>query len=204
MEIIPHEEKSKPAQENMPSVGLRQNVLSISWDLITDEFYFNVDDSDAQCTKRKMLSVTNSLYDSLGFVTSIVQKARLLYSEACKQKVSWDEPVAGSIQFKWKGWINGLPSLVNARIKCWYNCTTPFQFHFFLDASSLARGTVCYVRSISKDSVTCQMIMAKSHICGTKRTTIPRQELDAVTLSLVVKREFKQTVARAFFGQTSP
>ena len=100
----------------MPSVGVRQNVLGVSWDVITDEFYFNVDVSDARCTKRKMLSVTNSLYDPLWFVTPVVLKARLLYSEACKQKVSWDEPIAGSIQSKWKAWINGLPSLVNVRI----------------------------------------------------------------------------------------
>ena len=100
METIPDEEKSKSAQENMPSVGIRQNVLGVSWDVITDEFYFKVDVSDVRCTKRKMLSVTNFLYDPLGFVTPVVLKARLLYSEACKQKVSWDEPVPGSIQSK--------------------------------------------------------------------------------------------------------
>ena len=80
---IPDEEKSKSVQGNMPSVGVRQNVLGVSWDMITDEFYFNVDVSDARCTKRKMLSVINSLYDPLGFVTPVVLKARLLYSEAC-------------------------------------------------------------------------------------------------------------------------
>ena len=54
METIPDEEQSKSAQENMPSVGVRQNVFS--WDVITDEFYFNGDVSDVRCTKRKMLS----------------------------------------------------------------------------------------------------------------------------------------------------
>ena len=79
MKTIPVEEKSKSAQGNMPSVGVRQNVLGVSWDVITDEFYFNVDVSDARCTKRKMLSVTNSLYDPLGFVTPVVLKARFLF-----------------------------------------------------------------------------------------------------------------------------
>ena len=207
METIPDEEKYKSVHENMPSVGVRQNVLGVSWDVVTDEFYFNVDVSDVRCTKRKMLSVTNSLYDPLGFVIPDVPKARLLYSKACQQKVSWDEPIAGSIQSKWKAWINGLPSLVNVRIKRWYDCTTPFQLYFFSDASSLGRGTVCYNRSIFKDSVTCQMIMAKSHKCGIKRTTIPRQELeavlDAVTLSRVVKQELELDTCQCFFWTDS-
>ena len=134
-------------------------------------------------------------------------KARLLYSEACKQKVSWDESIAGSIQSKWKTWIDGLPSLVNVRIKHWYDCTTPFQLPFFLDASSLARGTVCYVCSIFKDSVNCQMIMAKSRICNTKRTIVSRQELeaalDAVTLSRVVKQELELDSCQCFFWTDS-
>ena len=50
METVPDEEKSKSAHENMPSVGIRQNVLGVSWDVITDEFYFNVDVLDVQCT----------------------------------------------------------------------------------------------------------------------------------------------------------
>ena len=39
MEIIPNEEKLKSTQENMPSVGVRQNVLGVGWDVVTDEFY---------------------------------------------------------------------------------------------------------------------------------------------------------------------
>ena len=51
------------------------------------------------------------------------------------------------------------------------------------------------------------MIMAKSHICGTKKTTIPRQELeaalDAVTLSRVVKQELEQDSCQCFFWTDS-
>ena len=60
MKTIPDEEKSKFVQENMQSVDFRKNVPGISWDVITYEFDFNVDVSDVRCTKRKMLSVTNS------------------------------------------------------------------------------------------------------------------------------------------------
>ena len=63
--------------------------------------------------KEKDVVLTNSLYDPLGFVRPIVLKARLLYSEECKQKISWDKPIAGSIQSKRKTWTNSLPSLVN-------------------------------------------------------------------------------------------
>ena len=47
------------------------------------------------------------------------------------------------------------------------------------------------------------MIMAKSHKCRTKRTTIPRQKLeavlDAVTLSRVVKQELELESCQCFF-----
>ena len=99
-----------------------------------------------RCTKRKMLSATNSLHDPLRFVIPAVLKAMLLYSKACNRKNSWVEPIAGSIQSKWKAWINGLPSLVKVQIKRWYNCTTPFLLYFFSDASSLARAVVLKLR----------------------------------------------------------
>ena len=49
-----------------------------------------------------MLSIISSLHDPLGFVTPVVLKARLLYSKACKQRASWDDVVAGFLQYKWK------------------------------------------------------------------------------------------------------
>ena len=49
--------------------------------------------------------------------------------------------------------------------------------------------------------------MEKSHICGTKRTTIPRQKLeaalDAVTLSRVVKQELELDSCQCFFWTDS-
>ena len=68
IKTIANEEKSKSPHENILSVGVRQNILGVSWDVITDEFYFNVNVSDVQCTNRKKLFVTNFLLKFIFFV----------------------------------------------------------------------------------------------------------------------------------------
>ena len=95
MQAIPDEEKSKSVRNAIPpSVSLLcQRILGVSWDVKTDEFYVSVELPKLPCTKRGISCVTNSLYDPLGFVTAVVLNARLLYSEACKEKLGWDEDV---------------------------------------------------------------------------------------------------------------
>ena len=66
------------------------------------------------------------------------------------------------------------------------------QLHFFSDASNVARGVIGYLRMIFPDSsIKCVFIMAKSHINGPGRNTIPRHELeaalDAVKMSRIIK-----------------
>ena len=87
MQTIPEEEKSKLARSAMPSSAIRECVLGMDWHVSTDEFLFSIVVPESCATKRGMLSVTNSLHDSLGSVLPVILRARLLYSKVCQERL---------------------------------------------------------------------------------------------------------------------
>jgi len=95
---IPAEDKSKAHRNDMPSCGPSERVLNICWNVTSDEFFFTTDVPDTSFTKRKVLANTNFLYDSLGFVSSVVLLAILLHSEICTQQHSWDASIEGNLK----------------------------------------------------------------------------------------------------------
>ena len=86
MRTIPDEDKFKSIKNVMPSSSLRERVLGVHWHVPTDQFFCKVVVPDVLANKREMLSVTNSLYDPLGFVLPVILRARLLLSKVCKDK----------------------------------------------------------------------------------------------------------------------
>ena len=81
------------------------------------------------------------------------------------------------------------------------------QLHFFAGASSKARGAVCYAKLIFPDLVVCRLVMAKSHVNGSGKNTIPRLELeavlDAIKLSKVLQQELGLQTVSCFFWTDS-
>ena len=59
-------------------------------------------------TKRQMLAFVDGLYDLLGWVAPVMITAKILFSEVCLRKLSWDEAVPDSIQRGWNQWIKRL------------------------------------------------------------------------------------------------
>ena len=211
MQTIPENKKSKSVKNAMPSTALKECVLGIDWCVSSDEFFFNVKVPSSSATKRQILAVTNSLYDPLGFVLPVVLRARLIYSEVCRAKLDWDEPLLGSHLRQWESWVKNLTNLDCIKIpRCFNNLMNgnfQMQLHVFADASNVARGAVCYVRMICRDIIVCRLVMAKSHIAGSGQTTIPRLELeaalDAVKLSRLIRQELNLQSAPCFFWTDS-
>ena len=85
------------------------------------------------------------------------------------------------------------------KIPRWYELkifgqSAEIQLHFFCDASTSARGSVCYLRCLLPDSsITCSLVMGKALLPGPGRHTIPRLELeaalDAVNMCRVIRQE---------------
>ena len=54
------------------------------------------------------------------------------------------------------------------------------QLHFFCDASSYARGCVCYMRITHEDGgIDCNILTGKSLLADDGKRTIPQLELEA-------------------------
>ena len=198
MESISDDDKAKSAQNVSLTGELQERVLGIKWDVDRDEFYFTVEVPDEKPTKRRILSVTNSLYDPLGFVAPVVLEARLIYSDVCQKIVNWDDPIDDLSLKRWTAWRNSLSQLKLIRIPRWYKLKTfgeaaRLQLHFFCDASKSARGSVCYLRcSLPDSSITCSLVMGKALLPGAGRHTIPRLELEAALDAVNMYRTLKQ------------
>ena len=63
-----------------------------------------------------MLSNTNSLYDPLGFVLSMVVQARTLYTDARRINFGWPESLPISFEKRWKDRLHSLKFLKNIKI----------------------------------------------------------------------------------------
>ena len=198
MQTVPLEERAKIVQDLSLS-NVENRVLGMNWNIDKDAFTFEVSIEDKPPTRRFVLSVTNRLFDPLGLVAPVIVEARLIFRDLCKLKVKWDEPLPTPHTSRWTSWINSLHDLRKLSIRrCFqseFDDVTNAQIHVFADASTLARGAVCYIRAEHGNGhVDCNIVMAKALLASSESMTIPRMELeaavDAVKLACLVKDEF--------------
>ena len=69
------------------------------------------------------------------------------------------------------------------------------QLHYFVEASKLAYGALCYIRAITRnDVVVCSLVMSKSHLAPKDETSIPRLELMAAVTAVKMDLMLKQNL----------
>jgi len=165
-------------------------ALGITWEVCDDKFCISIGNcvrSDEVLVKRQMLSIIASMYDPLGLVSPCILVGKMLFQEATRLKVDWDEEVPYDVLRKWKIWMEGVADLQGVQFP---RCLIPRQFcgarleiHNFADASEKAYGCCCYLRCIKPDEVHTVLIASKGRVCPIKQVTIPRLELQAAVLS---------------------
>ena len=150
----------------------------------------------------------SSLYDPLGLVGPFTLKGKMLYQEAVRQRLGWDDAVSRSLSEEWDSWANTLTDVKNLRIP---RCIKPsthidavLELHHFSDASEKAYGCCTYLRCINKDGhIHTALIMSKSRIAPLKTLTIPRLELQAAVLAAQVdgmlRKELDLQLTRSHF-----
>ncbi|GBN70948.1 hypothetical protein AVEN_183526-1, partial [Araneus ventricosus] len=83
-----------------------QRVLRIKWDTETDELYCvspQVDIGFSEIvSKRKLLSIVNSIYDPIGFTSPATLLPKLLLQEAWNNKLDWDEELPSDMQLSYQ------------------------------------------------------------------------------------------------------
>ena len=132
-----------------------EGVLGLKWnfneDLLLYKVNLSTDIEDVQLTKRVLLSVTNSIFDSLGFLTPFTFKAKAVIRDvwAYYPELGWDSKLPESIAKNWEEIIVKMPELTKLRfqrgMKPKISAWDPILV-IFSDGSELAFGAVAYLR----------------------------------------------------------
>jgi hypothetical protein len=211
LEEIPVCEQAKEAKEFSSSLNSR--VLGVNWDVLQDNFQFKVDiDVVSQLTRRSMLSTMASMFVPLGLASPIVLTGKLLFQEATRLKLSWDECIPSDLLTKWNSWVLSLKSLSLVKVP---RCMKPNMFddsvlelHHFSDAGLKAYGSCSYLRCVNRHGdIHTTLIMSKCKVAPIKSTTIPRLELQAAVLSVqidsLLRRELSVDIIASHFWTDS-
>ena len=173
-----------------------ERVLGMRWNVTNDTFGYQVRLPDKAITRRGLLSVSSSLFDPLGLVSPVVLQARLLLRSFCQSGLGWDDLIPSKEAVRWREGQTFLEKLQVFRSFKPVSEVRSMQMHVFADASSYARGSVCYFLVKEMDGcMHCIIVAAKSRLAEPGVNTILRLELeaalDAVKLAEMVKRKLK-------------
>lgn len=168
-----------------------QRSLGLLWDLRTDSFKFSISTTDKPVTRRGILSVVNSLYDPLGFISPVTIKGKIILRKVVSSTVDWDEPLTGQVIEEWNNWKTNLPELESLRIPrpIVRNLSESEnkELLIYCDASESAIAAVCYLRVTYNDSsVSTGYVLGKAKVAPVSGHTIPRLELCAAVLAIEV------------------
>ena len=203
LESVPPEDRGKQVkdldlEEDLPS----EKALGVRWQVEPDVIGFSVaEDKCRPCTRRGMLSTIGALYDPLGMAAPFVVYARVLLQELTARQYGWDDIAPDDIRTRWEQWLGGISLLSAIGIP---RCVKPVgsetvqtcELHHFSDASSVAYGTVSYLRFVFDDGrVHCAFVFGKARVLPLKgRLTIPRAELTAATLAARVEATLRRAL----------
>ena len=166
-------------------------VLGISWDDVQDFLIFRLDKLIPEnylfetVTKRQILKILAAFYDPMGWIQVLVVKLKMIFQEAWKVNLGWDEDIPFELKEKWKKLIEYIRYMKDIRLPrcyCYNDLSNPVirvVLQGFSDASMVAYGACVYLKFVKQDGdVRVTLVSSKSRISPIKRLqTIPRLEL---------------------------
>ena len=166
-------------------------ALGIQWALHEDVFMYEAKaiKPDITLSRRHLLSCVSSLYDPLGLVIPVIIAGRMLFQEATRLKLTWDEPIPEPLRSQWNSWIESLSRLPILRFP---RCILPSpvvdgvaELHHFCDSSSRAYGACTYIRTVGPTGqVRVTLLQARGRLAPLHAITIPRLELCSAVLAV--------------------
>ncbi|XP_011860069.1 PREDICTED: uncharacterized protein LOC105557430 [Vollenhovia emeryi] len=159
-------------------------ILGLHWCSESDSFGFRVNPLAQDCSKRTILLELARIFDPLGFLTPVTFTAKRLIQQLWILKLDWDLRPPLEVCQRWERYRSELAVLTSLRMPCSLSCSNVIrrELHGFCDASEQGYGTVVYLRIVSFDGITIQLIGSKSKVAPLKSVTMPRLELCAALL----------------------
>lgn len=163
-------------------------VLGVIWDREEDNISIGIKTAvlSENLSKREVLSVTQTIFDPLGFLAPVLLPAKLLLREIWATKTDWDTSLPENMNTKFLKWYSNLKILSNLKIprRIGFGDKSSWSLHTFCDASQHAYATVIFLRCEHDGKIFLNFVAAKSRVAPLKRITIPRLELMACVLGV--------------------
>ena len=180
--------------EPTEDADLRAQALGVEWDVGTDCLSYTGFlklESQAQPTRRSILSMAARMFDPLGYLSPFIITAKLLVQELWRLESGWDEPVTPEIAAAWDRWLRSMQALEGLSIPRPVSRLSQPEFrqrttlHAFGDASEKALGCAIYTLTrYPNGSCEAHLLIGKSKVASTKGgQTLARKELCAAQLT---------------------
>lgn len=143
-------------------------------------------------TKRGVLRAIASHYDPLGMSSPITIRPRKLLQRIWTTNVGWDDPLAEGMVTPWEEALAELLKMSALRFPRWTGGkeNEPTQMHIYCDASSEVYACALYIRVISRNAVTVNLLASKARVTPIKTQSVSRSELDACVLGTRMARHY--------------
>ncbi|XP_061719997.1 uncharacterized protein LOC133527124 [Cydia pomonella] len=139
-------------------------------------------------TKRGVLVHVMRIYDPLGILAPIVVRGRIMFQDAWRKGLNWDQELSQCDSVAWKSWFQDLISTSSLRIPRRYNLSdlevAGCELHVFSDASESAFAAVAYWRFLYVNGdVRLSLICSKVRVSPIRPVSIPRLELQGALIA---------------------
>lgn len=179
-------------------------TLGLHFNPEEDCFFFHIKQpKEIKYTKRGLLSVTASIYDTQGFLLPCIMKMRMEIQNLWQQNLGWDDEIGPESRKCFERIISTLTTLNTLRFPRWTGNDDPkkiTELIGFSDASGNGYAAVIYSRVETNDGYTVRLIAAKGRVTPLKTktnanlTTIPKMELESILLLANLYSEVKQSL----------
>ncbi|EYC33154.1 hypothetical protein Y032_0002g629 [Ancylostoma ceylanicum] len=184
-------------------------LLGIPWDCDRDELSTPIKISAVEVSsKRSALRAYASTYDPLGLLTPYMASAKLFIQDLWMKKLNWDDKLDEEDLKKWSIILTGLQHPVPPiRRHIVPTGASTCELCIFGDASKRLYASCAYFVCRTHNVVTCNLVMAKSHLNDIKPMTIPRMELlaarNCVFLAQFLVKELDFNISHIHFFSDS-
>ena len=187
--------------------SVTEGVLGLIWDVERDllQFKFKASlEAPELATKRIVLSITNSIFDPIGFLTPFTVKVKIIMRSiwAYEPKLGWDSLLPSVIEQDWVKVMHQIPSLTKLTFR---RSLTPLgatgspMFVIFCDGSVHAYGVVAYVRwRLRDDTYESRLVIARTRIAPLKTIDIVRIELCGAVLATRIRSTILKEIRLQF------
>ena len=172
-------------------------VLGSTWNREIDKLKFDFsvitrNVGNAPLTKRVLLSATARFFDPLGLVSPTILPLKVMFQKACCQEIGWDDPLPSDLYEELCCIIADMSKVSCIEIpRCliseFRNDIKSVQLHGCADASKVAYAANIYIHLETSESVTSNLLTAKTKVAPLKVKSIPCLELlSGVILSKLI------------------